>query len=304
MGKTAELRFRPVVSGAVPVQGHADDLEHVVDVEHDRHLVDDGDVVHDRRDRRAGQERPRPCAGRLDHLDDGASTDAAHDRDDRRDHRHVRGDPPTTAPATAPGIPPLSTPAQDQRNATVVLCDRDGKLRLRARPDRAHRQARHVRQRPVQRRGGSGWVVVIVVQRRRQGEVQPRSPRPRTARRRRRTRWRSCSTAWCSRRRRSRRRASTRRRRDLGELQPGRRRGPRDGAEVRLAAGPAEGAHHHERVADPRSRPARRRAARRCDRPRARRALHARLLPAARPRGARRPRAVGHGDLHDDHLPR
>ena len=100
---------------------------------------------------------------------------------------------------------------------------------------------------------------------------------------------RSCSTASCSRTPRSRQPTLRRRRSQIsGNFTPGRGRRPRQAHQVRRAAGAAQAAHRRERVADARQGPAPRRDHRRHHRPRPGRDLHARLLPAARPRRDRR----------------
>ena len=290
-------------SGAVACKKPSSTSEHVVDVEHGAHVVDHRGQLVDHR-RGPGKSLRRPRAGRLDDVVDRPPRrrrrPPATTRDDRDDRRGEHRPPTATDRHRRRSRPRRRT------SATRPWCcaTATASVRYQLGPTALTGRLVDVGHRPVQRR-----------RRERLGRRARRSTAParrsstssrrrRTASRRRRTRSRSCSTAWCSRRRRSRRRASTGDVEISGNFSQG---DAEDLATVlKFGSLPVQLKELTTTSVSPTlgPRPARRRSARRCDRPRARRALHARLLPAARPRGARRPRAVGHGDLHDDHLPR
>jgi preprotein translocase subunit SecD len=67
----------------------------------------------------------------------------------------------TTAPAADSGIPPITTPAEDKRDATVVLCDRDGNLRYQLGPTALTGKLVTSANARFSGSGGSGWVVVL-----------------------------------------------------------------------------------------------------------------------------------------------
>ena len=138
VGKTAELRFRPVLVRPVPVQG-ADDHD-------DRRRTSStssttatsstsADVVDHRRGGGPGKSiHARAPGDSTHHVDRGRRRPRRPPPPPRRPPPRPRATTATTAPATQAGLPPLTTPAQDKRNATVVLCDRDGKLRYELGP--------------------------------------------------------------------------------------------------------------------------------------------------------------------------
>ena len=139
VGKTAELRFRPVLARA-RTRARAPRPRRA------------------RRRRSSTTPRPRPPRRRprprrprragpgksIRARAPGDSTSTLGHRrvveHDRGHDRHHRGrgsggdDEHDCGADDRRGIPPLTTPAQDKRDATVVLCDREGKLRYQLGP--------------------------------------------------------------------------------------------------------------------------------------------------------------------------
>ena len=214
----------------------------------------------------AARRRPRTVDGRHD------------------DHRTVRR--PRAPLQGVPGSRALIKTEPDRRRDQVVLPDREKTSCYVLGPTISPARASAPRARIRLRRRRSGRANVHF----KNNDFVNKIARPV----RRTSRSRSSSTASCSRRRRSTRaspasdvadHAATSRR--------VRRNRPRARAALRRAADPVrpDEADRRERVADARQGPAHRRHRGRSHRPRARRALHAPLLPAARPRRVVGPRA-------------
>ena len=283
-GKTAELRFRPVLAVAA-ARGR----------EHQHHDDDAHRLDHHGRDGPA-----TPTTTTTPPSDEAA---AAARRVVRRGH----GGRPR------PRSPPRGV-ADDERDDCVVLPDSRAARRpaLLPRPDRAHRQGRRQRDESSSARARATWssidlngdgsakfnelaaqqfsqpspsgdpnghgAIAIILDGIVQSAPEVQEPDLRGHGRR--------SPA------------------APGDFDEERRRGPRQADRLRRAAGPARRSERRERVADARAGPARCRHRRRRHRPRARRHLHARLLPPARAGGDHRAHPQRDGAVHARHVPR